>query len=264
MKMRYALKVYYDGRGFYGSQVQPGKRTVEGELLGALEACGSRPTDFKASGRTDRGVSALGNVFAVTVDPELKVRALNSHLPRDMAVVGVREVPEDFHPRYEALGRVYKYFLPYEGHDMKAMRSVARLLEGEHSFQNFAVPDGKNPVRRLDSITMRRVGSSVILTFRGRSFLRQMVRRLVTALDMAGRGELTEAALQRYMEGEVSRKLPPVEPEGLILWEVRYPFQFEADGYTMTRLKGRVMARRRLLEREALLYREILRTEGFL
>ena len=262
--MRYALKVYYDGRGFYGSQVQPERRTVEGELLAALKVYRAHPVDFNAAGRTDRGVSALGNVFAATVDKELKVRALNSLLPRDMAVIGVQEVPEDFHPRYEALGRVYKYFLPYEGHDMKAMRSAARLLEGEHSFQNFAVMDGRNPVRRLDGITMRRVGGFVVLTFRGRSFLRQMVRRLVTALAMRGRGEVTEAALQRYMGDEVSRKLQPAEPDGLILWEVRYPFQFATDGYTMARLMGRMLVRWRLLEQEALLYREILRTEGFL
>ncbi len=262
--MRYALKVYYDGRGFYGSQVQREGRTVEGELLAALKAYRANPVGFSAAGRTDRGVSALGNVFAATVDRELKVRAINAILPRDMAVIGVREVPEDFHPRYGALGRVYKYFLPYQGHDMKAMRSAARLLEGEHSFQNFAAMDGRNPVRRLDDITMRRVGSSVILTFRGRSFLRQMVRRLVTALAMCGRGELTEAALRRYVRDEVSRKLPPAEPDGLILWEVKYPFQFETDGYTMARLMERLLAKRRLLEQEALLYREILRTEGFL
>lgn len=262
--MRYALKVYYDGRGFYGSQVQPERRTVEGELLAALKAYRANPVGFSAAGRTDRGVSALGSVFAVTLDRELKVRALNSLLPRDMAVIGMQEVPEDFHPRYEALGRVYKYFLPYQGHDTKAMRSAARLLEGEHDFRNFAVMDGRNPVRRLDGITMRRVGGFVVLTFRGRSFLRQMVRRLVTALALCGRGELAEAELRRYMESEASRKLPPAEPEGLILWEVRYPFQFETDGYTVARLTERLLARRRLLEQEALLYREILRTEGFL
>lgn len=86
---RYALKVYYDGSNFFGSQRQPNQRTVEGELLSAFKKLGAKIEKFQSAGRTDKGVSAFGNVFAVTTQFELKARALNSFLPGDVRVLAI-------------------------------------------------------------------------------------------------------------------------------------------------------------------------------
>ena len=112
---RYAIKVCYEGRGFSGSQRQPALRTVEGEFLSALDGLKINYTDFKAAGRTDRGVSALGNVFALTTESGLiSPRIINSELPLDIRVLAVKTVVSGFNPRF-AVERVYKYFLPDGG-----------------------------------------------------------------------------------------------------------------------------------------------------
>ncbi len=235
MSMRYALKVFYDGRNFYGSQVQPNKRTVEGELLKALIAMGTRPERFQAAGRTDRGVSALGNVYSVSTEIPLRARALNSRLPHDIRVLATERVHEDFKPRKEALERVYKYFLSAEGLDKDAMRRSAKLMEGERSFHNFCKVSDRSTVRRLNRLEIEDKGAFLVLTFSGDSFLWQMARRLANALRMVGTGELSTEQLQRYFKPDFQGAIPPAPAENLVLWDVRYGFDFEADEYSRRR-----------------------------
>ncbi|MFQ6137103.1 MAG: tRNA pseudouridine(38-40) synthase TruA [Candidatus Hydrothermarchaeales archaeon] len=232
--MRYALKIYYDGRGFHGSQIQPDVRTVEGEFFGALKELKIEFDDFRSAGRTDRGVSAIGNVFAMTTDSKIvEPRILNSKLPHDLRILAVREVEDNFDPRKEALERVYRYFLFDEGYDLRKMKRAIKSFEGEHDFHNFAVLEGRNPVRRLNKIGLDRDGEITILTFFGESFLWQMVRRIVTALKMVGRGELQIGEIERYFDPNFEKKVPPSNPENLVLWEVRYDFEFEEEGYSI-------------------------------
>ncbi len=235
--MRYALKVFYDGRNFHGSQVQPGKRTVEGELLKAFTALWARIKGFQGAGRTDRGVSALGNVYAVSTDTTLKARALNFHLPRDIRVLSVKEVHNEFTARKEAIERVYKYYLLAEGLDVKAMIRAAELFEGEKSFHNFCKTSNRSTVRRLKSINLEAKDDFLVIAFVGGSFLWQMARRITTALRMVGSSELSMAELEGYFESGIRRKLPPAPPENLVLWNVRYPFDFEHEKYSVRRLE---------------------------
>jgi tRNA pseudouridine38-40 synthase len=248
--MRLGLKVYYDGRAFYGSQVQPDKRTVEGELLKALGKLGIEVKNFQGAARTDRGVSALGNVYAFDAERKPLPRALNSVLPSDLRALAVMEAPAEFNPRRDALEKVYKYFLYDRGYDLEEIRRAAKLFEGEHSFHNFCkLEKGRNPVRCLKKIEVAEHGGVIVLTFLGQSFLWQMVRRLVTALRGAGEGRVSLEELRECLQGSCKRKFPPSPPEQLMLWSVRYDFEFRDEGYSRNRLKREIL---RVLEESRL------------
>lgn len=259
--MRYGLKVYYDGRDFYGSQIQPDKRTVEGELLRALRKFGVEPENFRGAARTDRGVSALGNVYAFDSTREPIPKAVNSFLPRDVRVLGVARVGEDFHPRREAMEKTYKYYLLDRGYSLEEMRRAARVYEGVHSFHNYCRKEDRDPVRRMKSIGIERQGDILVLIFSGESFLWEMVRRMVTAIRRAGEGRASIEELRRSLSRSVKKKYPPSPPEPLVLWRIRYGFDFMEEEYTKKRL-GRDLLRR-IEERRVLsaldeaIYREL-------
>lgn len=247
--MRYALKVYYDGGAFYGSQIQPDKRTVEGELLKALKKFELEVGNFQGAARTDRGVSALGNVYAFDADRPPIPRALNSFLPWDVRVLAWAEVEEDFNPRRMAVEKVYKYFLLDRDYDLDAMRKAAELFKGVHSFHNYCRDEGRDPVRQLRTVRLERQGDVIVLTFIGKSFLWEMVRRLVTALRLVGEGRLAGEEIQRSLIEKSGTKLPPSPPEYLLLWRVVYDFRFEWEEYSARRLSEELLKR---LERRKL------------
>jgi tRNA pseudouridine38-40 synthase len=258
--MRYAFKLYYNGKNFSGSQIQPEQRTVEGEILRAFNKLGVKVKNFQMAGRTDHGVSALGNVFAVTTDSDLiKPRILNDALPDDIRVLGIAEVNENFNPRYEAKERIYKYFLFNEDYDIEKIKKAIKLFEGEHSFHNFCILENKNPVRKINKITIKKADDFIILTFSGESFLWQMIRRIVTALKMIGNRELTIKELRRYFDSDCNNKIPPSEAESLVLWDLKYAFDFKLEGYSIKKFLTEIFEKQKELETEALINEEILR-----
>ncbi len=192
---RVAVKFAYDGTCFMGSQRQPGERTAESELLNALVKIGAITSAddnrFRVASRTDRGVSALGNVFAV--DTEFRrhelLAALNASCD-DVHCYALAEVSKSFTPR-RAQGRWYRYHLPYRGQDVGLMARGAKEFEGEREFRLFCKPDGKATLRTLGSITVRLEGEVILIDLRAREFLRNMVRRTVSALDQLGQGRVT-------------------------------------------------------------------------
>jgi len=242
--MRVALKIAYDGRRFYGFQRQPNLRTVEGEIIRVLTKLGiiENPKDanFKGASRTDRGVSAFGNVVAFnTFKPELtSPRILNHHL-KDVWVLGRAQVPEDFHPRFWSKGKVYRYYLLNEGFDIEKMKSCAEIFVGVHDFSNFAkLEEDKNPTRKIDRIEILQRGKVITVEVEGESFLWEMVRRIITALKLCASGALSIEEVKRMLEEEVDKKLPPAPPENLVLWEVKYDeIFFEKDPYAVEKAK---------------------------
>ncbi|MBI5253086.1 MAG: tRNA pseudouridine(38-40) synthase TruA, partial [Euryarchaeota archaeon] len=212
----------------------------------------------QSAGRTDKGVSAFGNVFAVTTQFELKARALNSFLPGDVRVLAVREVQEDFNPRYEAKERIYKYFLFDDGYDIKKIRSAAKLFEGEHSFHNFCILEGRSAVRKIKKITVKKQSDFLVLTFYGESFLWQMARRIVTALRMAGRSEISIEELKKYFEPACKDKFKPSEPEPLILWNVKHNFDFEHEDYSLQKFQKEIIRRQKELKIKVAMGEEVL------
>ena len=209
--MRYRARVEYDGTGFAGSQVQPGERTVQGELEATLaRLTGETRVTVDVAGRTDAGVHALGQVIAFTYRGRMTAaeleRALNGSLPSDVAVRDLRRVPLGFHPRYAARYREYRYTVwngprsPLrERHalgvraplDTAAMARAAAALVGRHDFSSFGAAD-RQPVRTVHSVRVRRAGSLVTIDVTADAFLRGMVRRIVAILLEVGHGKLDE------------------------------------------------------------------------
>ncbi len=254
--MRLALKFGYDGTRFHGYQRQRGLRTVEGEVLRALGELGAfrdlRSARFASASRTDAGVSAVGNVVALDTDfrtPGL-VRALNSRL-EDIWFWAFAEAPPSFNPRH-ALQRWYRYYLPRDdGLDLRRMRDAARLLEGRHDFRAFSRARG-DTIRVLTSVAITPSGPWILLDFRGEAFLWNMVRRLVSALEKVGRGQLDVATVEAALRGRAGDfGLAPAW--GLVLMEVTHELAFHgvSPRPTLARLRGlweRHLSRIALLE----------------
>jgi len=212
--VRYRARVEYDGTDFSGFQLQPGTRTVQGELEAALARLnGGARVRVDGAGRTDAGVHAIGQVIAFTWPgrlPEDELgRALQATLPVDVAIRDLRRAPARFHPRFAARYREYRYTVwngprsPLRERyafgvrtplDTAAMARAGSVFVGRHDFTAFGVAD-RQPVRTLHWVRVRREGSLVTIDVAADAFLRQMVRRIVASLIEVGRGTLDERAV---------------------------------------------------------------------
>ncbi len=199
--MRLKLTVAYDGTAFRGWARQPGERTVEGEVRRALGALYGEVDGLAVAGRTDTGVHALANVVAFDADggppPVRAAEALNAVLPDDVAVVGSEEAAPDFHARFSARSRSYRYRIwrrrlrsPFESRrslfhprplDLQRLNASAAMFVGEHDFRAFTPTDTQHDVfvRVVHDARWYDRGDTVELEITADSFLRHMVRTLV-------------------------------------------------------------------------------------
>jgi len=240
----------YDGTGFHGFQYQPGQRTVQGELEKALRRITGEEVRVIGAGRTDAGVHAAGQVASFRTTSELPaarlVRALNGVLPPDVAVRSARDVPLEFHARFSARARAYRYSIwnaetptplrryytyHWRGHlDVEAMRRAAGLVVGTHDFASLAGAadesgEGRErtTLRTVYRAECRREGELVEIDVEANAFLPHMVRNLVGTLLWVGSGRTDEegfaailAARDRSIAG------PAAPPHGLCLVDVYY------------------------------------------
>ncbi|WFB34425.1 tRNA pseudouridine(38-40) synthase TruA [Kiritimatiellota bacterium B12222] len=245
---RIAATVAYDGAAFKGWQVQPGERTVQGEIEKALAVlCPSECPRIQGSGRTDAGVHARGQVFHVNVVRDFSdhrwQQALNGLLPDDIRVLKVRTVPADFHSRFDALSKQYRYFVYAEKAvppdlrftrthirkplDMEAMKLGASLLQGEHDFLSFSANRGtveESTVRTLYKMELIQTGPEICMVAEANGFMYKMVRQLAGALLRVGLGEMTPKDLQAMLDVPERNHLAPTAPaQALFLWYVTYP-----------------------------------------
>lgn len=244
---RIKLIVAYEGTDFAGWQLQPRERTVQGELEIALEKIFDQPVRVHGSGRTDSGVHAMGQAahFDCPVGRENVQwqRALNSLLPRDVRVLDVQKVDDDFHSRYSATGKVYEYTLwhtrefclPHRRRyvwscgsvDVVSMEEAAAHFLGTHDFAAFqnVGTEVKSSVRIVTGIT-RHPGVTdheSIWRFTANSFLKQMVRNIMGCLVAVGRGKLSPDDVRVIIEGADRTKAPATAPpHGLSLISVGY------------------------------------------
>lgn len=243
----FKLTLAYRGSDFYGWQRQDPHPTVQLALENALKKIFGKPVHVAGSGRTDRGVHALGQVASCTLPashpPATLLRALNFHLPPGVRVFSVQKAKPKFHARFSAKGKAYLYriindpFLhPMEigraWHvprplDLASMRRAARLFTGKHDFASFTSNPGyerESTVRSLRAIRLvRKPGSVLELTFDGDGFLYRMVRNLVGALVKVGQGRLSVVELKKILASRSRSTAPPTAPaEGLYLLKVRY------------------------------------------
>jgi len=239
------LTIEYDGTPFSGWQRLKGRPSVQAELERAvLKVTGERLTVIGA-GRTDAGVHALGQVGNCATESRMAAgrfpAALNAYLPPSIRVLAADEVDPDFHARYAAIGRTYRYAVlnrpapsailrnhayhvpyPLRVHSMVA---GAAALEGTHAFGAFR---GVGSYERTTICTLRRAsiaqsGDMVIFTFEADRFLRHMVRMVVGTLLKVGAGKLVPEAVSEILAGEDNRRAGPRAPaHGLYLVRVIY------------------------------------------
>ncbi len=245
MSDRFQARLAYDGTGFYGSQYQPQRRTVQGELQRALRKIGWQGQTVYFAGRTDAGVHAAGQVIAFNMkwdhtEQELN-RALNAVLPQDIAAAQIRRTRPDFQPRYEARSREYHYRIlispnrdPLQERycwrvwpelDLRQMKKGSRVLIGSHDFAALGSPHqpGGSTVRRIDRAAWQKQGNLLVFEITGNAFLYHMVRRIVMALVKIGQGREPARRMSSYLEDPGEPPAPGLAPaRGLTLVKVNY------------------------------------------
>jgi tRNA pseudouridine38-40 synthase len=249
------LILAYDGTDFHGWQVQPGVRTIQGDLAAAIEhVCGERVLP-QGSGRTDAGVHALAQVASVAlqspIPPPNLLRALNRALPASIRVTEAVHAPADFHARHSAVSKQYEYriyrgaicppqlaryvYAPAWPVDIPAMQQAAPLMLGTHDFSSFAAVDPDRTARMAANAEIDNVRTLthsagheqddlLIYTVRGDGFLHHMVRNLVGTFLEVGRGQRSAADLPPLIASRNRMAAGATAPaRGLFLHSVSYP-----------------------------------------
>jgi tRNA pseudouridine38-40 synthase len=243
--MKIALGIEYDGSRYRGWQSQPCGDTVQDHLERALASIAGEPVRLAAAGRTDAGVHALAQVAhfeTAAVRPESAwVRGVNALLPPAVAVQWAASVADDFHARYSAISRTYRYVLynhpvrPALHHgrvgwfhlplDPTAMRAAAACLAGEHDFSAFRSSEckAKSPVRALRNWAIAQRGAHLSFEFTANGFLHHMVRNIVGCLVCVGKGKHPPGWLAEVLASRDRRQAAPTfSPDGLYLAAVEY------------------------------------------
>ena len=243
--MKFAIGVSYCGAGLEGWQSQPSGNTVQDRLERAFSEIAGEPISLTAAGRTDAGVHASAQVAhfeSSSVRPESAwVRGVNALLPAEIAVQWSSPVAEDFHARYSALSRTYRYVLYSHAvrptllagragwfHlplDLEKMKEAADRLVGKHDFSSFrsAECQAKSPVRVMEAVTVRASGAYVLFDFTANAFLHHMIRNIVGCLVYVGKGKHPPVWIPELIVArDRQRAAPTFSPDGLYLFNVRY------------------------------------------
>ena len=243
--MRIALGLEYDGSSFCGWQTQTSGCAVQDHLEAALAHIAGERVATTCAGRTDAGVHALSQVVhfdtAVQRPASAWVRGVNASLPAGVAVLWAREVDAEFHARYAALERSYRYVLlnravrPAAANgrvgwfhlplDVGSMRRAAEYLCGEHDFSAFRSSEcqARSPVRELRRISIERHNEHIVFEFSANAFLHHMIRNLVGTLIYVGKGRhAPDWAAQVLESRDRSRAAPTFEAAGLYLASIAY------------------------------------------
>ena len=244
---RYLLEIAYDGGNYSGWQIQPHCLAVQEVLQKILtKMYAGLPIHLIGSSRTDAGVHAqrFAASYLTPVRPDIPpdkiLRAVNRQLPVDIKLRTVREVPLEFHARYDALGKAYTYVLnlgapspfidryswvPYHRMDVAKIRAAAQMLVGTHDYSSFVVERSMidDAVRTIFRIDVTEIGQFCCCTFVGNGFLYKMIRCLMGTLEAAGSGKLNPGAVRRILEAR-DRSVAPetAPPQGLFLMKVFY------------------------------------------
>lgn len=243
---RFRLTIAYDGTNYAGWQVQPNGLAVQQVIEEAIERVGGMRTKLHGSGRTDRGVHAVGQVAHSDLPAHIPAhgwqRALNAILPPDIRIMKLVQAKGDFHARKSAIGKEYRYFVwnstvmpPYrrlyalhipDKLDIDAMRAAGQQLTGKHDFAAFTANPNRiveSTVRTVYSLDVRRRGCELILVVKGEGFLYKMVRSLAGYLVKVGLGRLPRDGAEKILLSRQRTALVETAPShGLFLWRVSY------------------------------------------
>lgn len=250
MKLRKAphrvkLTIAYQGTMYQGWQRQRRYSSIQGTLEKLLSNLLSESIELDGSGRTDAGVHALAQVAAFTHHSTFPTArlcyVLNHHLPNDIQVLSAEDAPLDFHPRYQAKGKIYQYKIdntPFkdplkswlswhvpEPLNLERMQEAATYWIGEHDFAAFCSmgSSAKTTVRKLVTLDLTRQGDELIFSFQGNGFLYNMVRIMTAVLVLVGKGQLEPLEAKQLLESRERTMAPwTAPPQGLYLVRVLY------------------------------------------
>jgi tRNA pseudouridine38-40 synthase len=239
------LTLEYDGTLFAGWQRQLNQPTIQEAIETAVEGVTQTKVSVAGAGRTDAGVHALGQVASFRIDRDMTpyewTRALNAHLPETITVRAVAIMPEDFHARHSAKGKLYEYRIlnrserpaldrqfcwhVYKALDDAAMNQAALSLIGSHDFSSFETQptENENPVCNLERLVIFRSGDRLRIEAYADRFLKQMVRSIVGTLVEVGSSRRPPSSLNEILAArDRTRAGRTAPPQGLFLVQVDY------------------------------------------
>lgn len=243
---KYKCTVAYDGTAYAGSQIQPQRKTIQGEIETALSILHKDvPVKVTLSGRTDAGVHARGQVFHFESNLAIPLtnwpKAINSLLPDDIRIIDIEEVSLDFHARFDCLWKEYRYFIYtgkvadpfrrlYSYHypfplSLQSIQAAAQLLIGTHDFSAFSSTgtDVENKVRTIYHLDCQQQEDNLVISIKGNGFLYNMVRIIVGTLLEVGQGRKSLHDIQLALSTGEREHLGRTAPaHGLFLWKVEY------------------------------------------
>jgi tRNA pseudouridine38-40 synthase len=243
--MKYKAVVSYDGSNFNGFQRQKDYRSVEGEIEKALEKLNKKPVRIIGAGRTDKEVHSYGQVFHFECDLNISEEGLkkgiNAHLPEDIYIKSITLVNDEFHARYSAKSKMYRYkinvgeYNPVENKyvyqlnktlDLEKMKKASKLFLGEHDFYNYCgyqEKRDKNFVRIINDLNIRKENDYVIIDIEGNGFIRYMVRMIVAILVEIGLNRKNEDFILQRLDSNVKNRSNYKVPGcGLYLVKIDY------------------------------------------
>jgi len=246
---RIAVGIEYDGTGFHGWQEQAHSRSIQQAVQEALTRVADSEVVLTCAGRTDAGVHARAQVAhfdsAAIREPRSWVLGANCELPPQINLRWAQSVPEQFHARFGALRRSYRYFIlnrpvrsglaaqrawcVYPPLDAVAMQTAADFLVGEHDFSGFRASEcqARTPVRRVESLRVVRSGEWLQIAVTANAFLQHMVRNIAGLLVTVGRGDAPPTRAQEQLASRERRLGAATAPaHGLYFWHVEYPREF--------------------------------------
>ncbi len=244
LPQRYRATVEYDGTDFLGYQIQARGRTVQGEIEASLRQITGSQIRIDGAGRTDAGVHAVGQVIAFNTAWKHSLadlhRALNATFPRDIGVTHLKIANDDFHPRFDAVSRSYRYTIinrPWprvlerryahhvrESLDIEAMRRASRYLIGSQDFASFGKPtQGEVTIRDVRQAVWSTEGDRLWFDITANAFLYRMVRTIVGTLIQVGQGRLAADDVEQILAAkDLTRSAAPAPAHGLCLMQVSY------------------------------------------
>lgn len=245
---RVVLGLSYDGQDFEGWQTQPHGRTVQDQLSKAIEAIVQEPVSLTCAGRTDTGVHARQQVVHFETEQQRPlsawVKGVNNLLPATISVQGAKLVDEQFHARFSAISRTYRYYFysapvrdPFKRFmtwvhyplDLQSMRSASACLLGTHDFSAFRASQcqAASPVRSLHAMNLVEAVDHCYFEIHGNAFLHHMVRNLMGSLMEVGLNRKPVEWLQEVLESRNRSLAAKTYPaQGLSLWDIEYPAHY--------------------------------------
>lgn len=248
--MRIALGIEYDGSQYHGWQKQVNLHTVQTSLEKALSQVAQHDIEVVCAGRTDTGVHAMGQVVHFDTDVSRNIRAWshgsNAFLPKDVSVIWAKKMSEDFHARFSAIARTYRYIIydqpirpalfrsnvtwQYRALNHEKMAEAALSLVGEHDFTSFRSSEcqSSSPRREVKSVSVTRQRGCIHIEITANAFLHHMVRNIAGVLMAVGSGKQLVSWIKEVLDAK-DRRLgaETAPPYGLYLIHVEYPPMFQ-------------------------------------